>query len=312
MLYAKTNITQLEGNRLQIYTRQELKIGWWSARTRKANAAGYYTKSMNTTDKATAETDAVVWYNKLQVKIDQGYVPVSKSVNQICDLYLKQLKNEVTRGDRSQRNYDDYKTVVNKFIREYFGKRQIDRIRTKDVANFIIWRQDYYLTGKGAKQKTVTYLRKGKSITRPAQKPKGTTVSALATLKTALNGVFATAVRGDFMAEQNVPRIEISTRKTKAKGAQKRPAFTSSEYDSIVRKMRKWVKPENNANNVSRITKMNDRKQLLRDYFLILTNSGLRPGTELQFGADAVKSGVFGGLKTTFRAGKIGPKIIYR
>ncbi len=260
--------------------RHDVINGWWTARTRKGNADGYYTKSMQTTDKATAESDAVVWYNNLQVRIDQGYVPVSKSVNQICDLYLKQLNNEVTRGDRKQRNYDDYKTVVDKFIREYFGKKQIDRIRTKDVENFIIWRQNYYLTGKGATQKTVTYKRNGKDITRPAQKPKSTTVSALATLKTALNGVFTTAVRSDFMAEQNIPRIEISTRKTKARGAQKRPAFTSNEYDTIVRKMRQWIKPEQNPNNAPRITQLNDRKVLLREYFLILTNSGLRPGTE--------------------------------
>lgn len=156
---------------------------------------------MNTTDKATAESDAVVWYNNLQVKIDQGYVPVSKSVNQICDLYLKQLKSEVDRGDRSQRNYDDYKTVVDKFIREYFGKKQIDRIRTKDVENFIVWRQDYYLTGKGSKQNNRHIPAQRQNYLRPAQKPKGTTVSALATLKTALNGVFTTAVRADFMAE---------------------------------------------------------------------------------------------------------------
>ena len=258
---------------MQIYNRQELANSWWTARTRKADADGYYTKSMNTTDKATAEVKAVVWYNNLQVKIDQGNVPVSKSVNQICDLYLKQLKSEVNRGDRSQRNYDDYKTVVDKFIREYFGKKQIDRIRTKDVENFIIWRQDYYLTGKGSKQKTVTYLRKGKPITRPAQKPKGTTVSALATLKTALNGAFTTAVRADFMAEQNVPRIEISTRRTKAKSTQKRPAFSKIDYDTIVRKSTPWAKK-------GATKALNDRRLLLREYFLILVNSGLRPGSE--------------------------------
>ncbi|OEU71441.1 MAG: hypothetical protein BA874_11465 [Desulfuromonadales bacterium C00003068] len=156
MGFSRTNITQLAGNRLQIYNRQELANDWWTARTRKINADGYYTKSMNTTDKAIAETNAVVWYNNLLVRIDQGYVPVSKTVNQICDLYLKQMKKEVARGDRSQRNHDDYEIVVDKFIREYFGKKQIDRIPTKDVENFIIWRQDYYLTGKGAAQKTVT------------------------------------------------------------------------------------------------------------------------------------------------------------
>ena len=75
---------------------------WWTARTRKVNAEGYYTKSMNTTDKATAEVKATKWYNEIQIKFDQGYVPASKPVNQVCDLYLKQLSNEVTRGDCKQ------------------------------------------------------------------------------------------------------------------------------------------------------------------------------------------------------------------
>jgi hypothetical protein len=35
--------------------RHDVINGWWTARTRKLNAAGYYTKSMQTTNKATAE-----------------------------------------------------------------------------------------------------------------------------------------------------------------------------------------------------------------------------------------------------------------
>jgi hypothetical protein len=174
---ARANITQLKGNRLQIYTRRELINGWWTARTRNHTARGYYTKSLKTTDKQTAISAAESWYEELQLKINMGMVPVSKTATQICDLYLKQLGEEVARGDRKQSNFDDYKTVVEKFIRPYFSTKKVDTIRTKDVDNFVIWRQNYYVTGPGSKQRFITYVRNGKTIQRPAIKPKSATVS---------------------------------------------------------------------------------------------------------------------------------------
>ncbi len=171
---------------------------------------------MKTTDQATAISKADEWYDHLQFKIDQGLIIKPRSVDQVCDIYIKELEDDVQRGDRPQRHLKDYKTLIEKYVRPYFRQRKMDAIRQKDVDEFIRWRKNYYISGPGSKVKTVTYQRQQRNgirtITRPAPKPSSTSESALGTLATVLRGIFATAVRHDAVLDANVPSVKISKR----------------------------------------------------------------------------------------------------
>ena len=171
----RNNLTQLKGNRLQIYTRGDTSTAWWHARTRNPNGRGYLTKSMKTTDQATAISRAEDWHDNLQFKIDQGLIIKPRSVDQVCDIYLKELEDDIQRGDRPKRHLKDYKTLVEKYVRPYFRQRKMDAIRQKDVDEFIRWRKNFYISGPGSKVKTVTYQRQQRNgirtIKRPAPKP---------------------------------------------------------------------------------------------------------------------------------------------
>lgn len=273
----RTNLTQLKGNRLQIYNRSDTNALWWHVRIRNPNGLGYLTKSLKTTDQATAISKAERWYDDLQHKIDHGLILKSRTGSQICDIYLKELDEDVQRGDRPARHLKDYGTLVEKYVRPYFGKRKMETIRQKDVDEFIRWRQTYYISGPGAQLTTISYQRRQgggmKKIVRPAPKPARTSESALGTLRAVLNGVIATAVRHDAMLEANAPTINIAKRKTGAKGTTRRPAFDKGDYDRLVTYMRQWKNQGRNQDE-------NERRALLRDYVLVLINSGLRPGTE--------------------------------
>ncbi len=273
----RQSLTQLKGSRLQIYTRSDTKALWWHARTRDPNGRSYLTKSLKTTDQATAVSKAEGWYDDLQFRVDQGLIIKSRTVGQVCDIYVKELEEDVQRGDRPQRHLKDYKTLVDKYVRPYFGKRKMDAVRQKDVDAFIRWRQNYYITGPGSKVKTVTYQRQQRNgirtIKRPAPKPTSTSESALGTLATVLRGVFGTAVRHDAMLEANVPSIKSSKRKAAAQKSTRRPAFSDADYKRLTIFMRSWCKRGRNE-------AQNQRRMLLRDYVLFLVSSGLRPGTE--------------------------------
>jgi hypothetical protein len=273
----RNNLTQLKGNRLQIYTRGDTSAVWWHARTRDPNGRGYLTKSMKTTDQAAAIRKAEAWHDNLQFQIDQGLTIKPRSVDQVCDIYIKELEEDIQRGDRPKRHLKDYKTLIEKYVRPYFRQRKVDAIRQRNVDEFIRWRKNYYVTGPGSKVKTVTYKRQQRNgirtITRPAPKPPSTSESALGTLATVLRGVFDTAVRHDAMLEANVPSIKSAKRKAGAKKSTRRPAFDKPEYDRLVTYMRSWCK-------TGRDDAQNQRRMLLRDYVLFLVNSGLRPGTE--------------------------------
>ena len=273
----RQNLTQLKGNRLQIYTRGDTGAAWWHARTPNPNGRGYLTKGMKTTDQATAISKADEWYDNLQSRIDQGLIIKPRSVDQVCDIYIKELEEEIQRGDRPARHLKDYKTLVEKYVRPYFRQRKMDAIRQKDVDEFIRWRKNYYISGPGSKVKTVTYKRQQRNglrtITRPAPKPPSTSESALGTVATVLRGVFDTAVRHDAMLEANVPSIKNSKRKAGAQRSTRRPAFSDDDYKRLTVYMRQWCKS-------GRDDAQNQRRKLLRDYVLFLVSSGLRPGTE--------------------------------
>ncbi len=107
----RQSLTQLKGSRLQIYTRSDTKALWWHARTRDPNGRSYLTKSLKTTDQATAVSKAEGWYDDLQFRVDQGLIIKSRTVDQVCDIYVKELEEDVQRGDRPQRHLKDYKTL---------------------------------------------------------------------------------------------------------------------------------------------------------------------------------------------------------
>ena len=108
----RQNLTQLKGSRLQIYTRSDTNAPWWHARTRDPNGRSYLTKSLKTTDQATAVSKAEGWYEDLQFRIDQGLIIKSRTADQVCDIYVKELEEDVQRGDRPQRHLKELYLIL--------------------------------------------------------------------------------------------------------------------------------------------------------------------------------------------------------
>ena len=59
----------------------------------------------------------------------------------------------------------------------------------------------------------------------------------------------------------------------KGEGSERRPDFTRDEYRTLIRKLPHWIKQ-------GKAGKPTDMRYLLRDYVLILANTGIRHGTE--------------------------------
>jgi integrase len=134
----------------------------------------------------------------------------------------------------------------------YFGNCDITLIQKRDLIAYRTWRQAYWVTGPGFKET-------GKVKKAPTQ----------ATLKqewTALRGVFLYGMDMGVVSQELMRALKHD--KTMVN---KRPAFTSLEYRQLYLFMRGWAKKSNNP----RVAK--DRA-LLREYVLIMTNSGMRKG----------------------------------
>lgn len=94
--------------------------------------------------------------------------------------------------------------------------------------------------------------------------------STVNTHNAALRWVFAVAVKNKWMNEFQVPAIINTGQKEQPV---RRPYFTEEEYRKLYTFMRKW-----HSTGRKQVTR--DIRTLLRDYVLIVANTGMRPGTE--------------------------------
>jgi integrase len=100
---------------------------------------------------------------------------------------------------------------------------------------------------------------------RMGREPKASTLN---THNSAMNRVFEEAVARGFLAHKDVPMLA-----NKGEGSERRPDFTRDEYRTLIRKLPHWIKE-------GKAGKPTDMRYLLRDYVLILANTGMRHGTE--------------------------------
>ena len=142
----------------------------------------------------------------------------------------------------------------------------------KDLMEYRAWRQAYWITGPGSQKPP----RKARYKVRPSvqrkrdAKPKAPRKPPTqATLKqewTVLRGVLIHGMEMNAVPQQIMPLLKHE----KATVA-RRPGLTREEYKHLYQVMRKWPKKDKNP-------RVQAERSLLRDYVLIMVNSGLRKG----------------------------------
>ncbi len=138
--------------------------------------------------------------------------------------------------------YTHYIGALENYLTPYFGNHNVSSIDNALLKSFATWRA---ATMKHA--------------------PKASTIN---THNAALNRVFDVALELGYMNKTQVPVLINKTR-----DSDRRPDFTLDEYTELFKHMRSWVKK-------GRTSKSVNMRELLRDYVLILTNTGMRHGTE--------------------------------
>ena len=142
---------------------------------------------------------------------------------------------------------------VSKFWHEYGGKKPVDNVDNALLRDDVDWRRDYY--HRMSKEKRP----KNYSL-NPADKKLGwETTFALTVLKFAQE-------RG-YRGNKPVPTFRHKAQRTKT-----RPAFTLKEYSVLYKGIRRWMHEEKDN------ARWRYKREVLRDYVLILANSGMRVG----------------------------------
>ena len=166
---------------------------------------------------------------------------VNKRFKHVANLAIKRMEDLLANG-QGKVTYKHYIQAINKYLIKYLGNHNIDKIDYALLTKFSVWREQ-------------------QMATKPSQ-------SAINTHNSALNRVFDEALLRGFITKSQVPFLE-----NKGVTSERRDDFTHEEYRKLYRYMRKWVKEAREGNEKA-------IRYLLRDYVLILANSGIRAGTE--------------------------------
>ena len=244
----------LEGGKLVLFKRN----GLWQARIYLGERRYLY-RSLKTSKKADAQRDALKLLHQTEFKLAEGLPVITRSFNSVIDEYVAYRQHDHKQGQLVGRPSTTQHTStamlrqimrVSKFWREFAGSKAIDAVDDKLLRDYVPWRKSYYhrmaTIPKNAKlnptDKTLQWeLMLGQAMIRFAHEQ---------------------GYRG------NKP-LPVSNFVVKLKRV--RPAFTLPEYVKLYRALRSWI--YGTANDKWRYT-----RRLLRDYVLVLANSGIRVG----------------------------------
>lgn len=173
---------------------------------------------------------------------EKNNIPVvSKRFSAVASLTKRTLE-DLIKNNVGKVVYNDYIRAIDNYFIPFFGKHNIDAIDYKLINKFNEWR-----------------IKQFKRI------PNASTIN---THNAAMNRVFDTALERGYITKSKVPLLRNEGLK-----ANKGTDFTKAEYIELYKYMRKWVKEARKGHEA-------DLRLLLRDYVLILVNTGIRAGTE--------------------------------
>lgn len=247
----------LEEGKVRVFTRN----GIFQARIYKGERQYIY-RSLKTRKLEDARKLAVKFFYEIEFKKQEKLPLQHRSFGDMLNEYVRLREKDYEQSTKTTANTTRKQTTsihmlrqikrVAKFWHEYCGKIAVQRIDNAKLSDYIAWRKDYY------------HRLPADKVPRTAKlNPTDTTLVWEITLaKTVLKFAQERGYRGS---------VHFPTWRYKAVKRIVRPTFTVPEYRKLYEGMRKWIREVED-------TEYRYTRELLRDYVLILANSGLRVG----------------------------------
>ena len=167
----------------------------------------------------------------------------SKKFKYVAELAIREMEKELDMGI-GKIVYHTYISSIRTHLIPFFAKKSVDKITKLDLMNF--------------------KANQTRKLNRPLK------TSTLTNYNSSLNRIFDTAISSGWMSKSQVPLLS-----NKGAKGERRPAFSVDEWKVIIRQLKTWQ-------NIGQKTITRNMRELLRDYVLILANTGMRYGTESQ------------------------------
>ena len=213
---------------------------YWQARLKMPNGK-WHRLSTKTTDLEEAEIIACENHDDVKFREKHKMALLTKKFVNVAKSTVMDLNEQLDSG-YGKVTYRHYIGAIERYLIPFFGNFNIDTIDYKKLQDFDEWR-----------------------IKKIGHKPRKSTIN---NHNSALKKVFSVGLKNNWISEYRIPDLKNTGTKT-----ERRASFTMDEYKQLYRFMRKWHKE--GRKEVTR-----QIRALLRDYVLILANTGMRHGTE--------------------------------
>ena len=167
---------------------------------------------------------------------------VTRRFRDIAKLAIERMDKEEASG-KGKVSFKDYKKVISDYLIPCLGNKNITNIDYAALDELDAWRLE----------------KMGKEPTH----------STMQTHNAALNRVFDEAVIRNFLTEANRPKLEA-----KGRVSARRAAFDMDEVRALIAGFDGWIERAKNAD-------IKESRLLMRDYVIVLLDTGARPGKEL-------------------------------
>jgi len=167
--------------------------------------------------------------------------PITRYFRDIAHLAVRKMDDDIAHG-KGKVSFKEYKVTIETYLIPFFGKYKIDSINNDVLDLFNAWRTK-----------------------RMGYEPKHST---MLNHNAAINRIFDLAIEKGYLIKGNRPTLDA-----KGKEGERRANFTLRETRALLANFDAWV-------NDARADSFSIR-QLLKDYAIVLLDTGARPGKEL-------------------------------
>ena len=212
----------------------------WQARVKLADGS-WHRFSTKTESIERATEVAMKFFYTSEDRLKNNLPQSTRKFRRVAEFARDRMQEELRSGS-GHIVYKDYITALDKYLIPFFGSYDVANINAKALVDFGKWRTEQL--GRKAHHSTIN------------------------THNTALNRVLDEAEQRGWITHAIRPKPINDGIKTESRGS-----FTKEEYKTIYEALRTFHKASDNPNTQA-------TREVLRNYVLVLANTGMRHGTE--------------------------------
>lgn len=263
----------IKGGAIRLYRRGDSKSDIWHASvTRPDRKVDRF--STKTADSVEAGRVAERHLDRLRFAEEFGIPLDQKTFRQISEQWYA----EVLERTICNKNKEDYRAILDRYLLPFFGSKVVSLIKRKDIAEYRIWRKGYWATGPGKDITHITYMRGRKTLKRPAKRC-APSPGTLAREDVVLRGVLQTAIALGYSNSPEVLEFKSARPEDNSRGA-----LSKEQYEKLVQTA--WDRTVDVVNRQTRY-----HRQLLAAYIQFMVMTGVRPGEARDLRFQNVKDG---------------------